>query len=92
MDQFLDKLRRKPERSRRLIALGASAGIVLVIALIWIFTMLATDGFGFAGGGSFTASSSPFVQLGNDMKTAGDSLGSIGGQIQGAFGSATQPQ
>jgi hypothetical protein len=83
MQEFIATLRKKPEHIRKRIALGSSAGITALAALIWGLT-LSTNG-------TFALSSQPAAVSGNDdaYVLSGTSVKSNFSQLVGAVGAVT---
>lgn len=79
----IEKLRAKPEHVRERIALGTSAGITGLVAVIWVVTLAATGTFSLAPSGSTLAAGDQSAQ--GAIAQTKDNFS----QLVGAAGAAT---
>lgn len=87
MQDFIWKLKQKPEHVRRQITVGASAGITALVAVIWVTTM--------ATSGTFALGTKPANTTGANQMPSSDAFALSGtnvksnfSQLVGAVGSA----
>lgn len=94
MSDFLERLRQKPPRERRLVALIVSGAVVGIIFVIWA-TMLATTISNDSGGAVEATDTDSYTTMFDSLKgqfqTLSDGFSSVTAQFQEGLGSTTAP-
>ena len=93
MQEFLLKLKQKPEHVRRQIAVGTSAGITALVGIIWVATMASSGAFALDTSGtantnaaSNTPSTDAFALSGTNVKS---NFSQLVGAVDSAVGATT---
>lgn len=84
MKDFITRLKQKPEHVRQRIAVGASAGVTGLIAVVWAGTMAATGTFALG-----TPEAKPAAPQPDSFALSGTNVESNFSQLMGAVGAAT---
>lgn len=85
LHEHLTTLRQKPEHVRQRVAVGASAGITALIAVVWAGTLVSTGAFALNSG----PSQAPAAQNADGFALSGTNVTSNFAQLMGAVGAAT---
>ena len=89
MQDYLLKMKQKPQHVRQRIAVGASVGITAFVGLIWVATMTTSGAFALNNGAPAATNTSNAAPSSNAFALDGTNVKSNFSQLVGAVGAAT---
>lgn len=88
--EYVRTMRQKPEHVRRRAAVGISAGVTALVAVLWAGTMVSTGAFALATPGDGQGTGAPAAQGSSDgFALSGTNVKSNFSQLMGAVNAAT---